>query len=97
MSKITLIIKREYLTRIRKKSFIIMSILGPLIFAAYIFDGPGGHILPFVFVVRVGDKRIFQRFRGYPGPDPDITVGRNQRNAVFTKKIFGGVHDGRSE
>ena len=36
MSKISLIIRREYLTRIRKKSFIIMSILGPFIFAAYI-------------------------------------------------------------
>ena len=36
MDKIGLIIRREYLTRIRKKSFIIMSVLGPLIFAAYI-------------------------------------------------------------
>jgi len=36
MNKINLIIRREYLTRIRKKSFIIMSVLGPLIFAAYI-------------------------------------------------------------
>jgi len=36
MNKIGLIIRREYLTRIRKKSFIIMSVLGPLIFAAYI-------------------------------------------------------------
>ncbi len=34
MSKIPLIIQREYLTRVRKRSFIIMSILGPLIFAA---------------------------------------------------------------
>ncbi|MDG5799648.1 ABC transporter permease [Marinilabiliaceae bacterium ANBcel2] len=34
MSKTLLIIQREYLTRIRKKSFIIMSILGPLLFAA---------------------------------------------------------------
>jgi len=33
MSKIGLIIKREYTTRVRKKSFIIMSILGPLLFA----------------------------------------------------------------
>jgi len=31
-----LIILREYLTRIRKKSFILMSVLGPFIFAAYI-------------------------------------------------------------
>ncbi|WP_224996814.1 ABC transporter permease [Cesiribacter sp. SM1] len=34
MSKTGLIIKREYLTRVRKKSFIIMTILGPIIFAA---------------------------------------------------------------
>ncbi len=34
MSKTALIIKREYTTRVRKKSFLIMSILGPLLFAA---------------------------------------------------------------
>lgn len=31
MGKISLIIKREYLTRVKKKSFIIMTILGPLL------------------------------------------------------------------
>lgn len=34
MSKISLIIQREYLTRVRKKSFIIMTILGPILMAA---------------------------------------------------------------
>lgn len=34
MSKVNLIIQREYLTRVKKKSFIIMSIIGPLLFAA---------------------------------------------------------------
>lgn len=34
MNKISLIIRREYLTRVRKKSFIIMSAIGPLLFAA---------------------------------------------------------------
>jgi ABC-2 type transport system permease protein len=34
MNKILLIIQREYLTRVRKKSFIVMTILGPLLFAA---------------------------------------------------------------
>jgi ABC-2 type transport system permease protein len=34
MSKISLIITREYLTRVRKKSFLIMTILGPIFFAA---------------------------------------------------------------
>ncbi len=31
MSKISLIIQREYLTRVRKKSFIVMTILGPVL------------------------------------------------------------------
>lgn len=33
MSKISLILQREYLSRIRKKSFIIMTLLGPVLFA----------------------------------------------------------------
>lgn len=36
MSKTTLIIKREFMTRVKKKSFLIMTILGPLLFAALI-------------------------------------------------------------
>ena len=34
MHKIWLIISREYLVRVRKKSFIIMTILGPILMAA---------------------------------------------------------------
>ena len=37
MHKIWLIIKREYLVRVRKKSFIVMTILGPLLMAALFF------------------------------------------------------------
>jgi ABC-2 type transport system permease protein len=36
MSKIPIIIKREYITRVRKKSFIIMTILAPILMAAII-------------------------------------------------------------
>jgi ABC-2 type transport system permease protein len=36
MNKVSVIIKREYLTRVRKKSFIIMTILAPLLMAALI-------------------------------------------------------------
>lgn len=35
MNKIWLVIQREYLTRVRKKSFIIMTILGPLLLALF--------------------------------------------------------------
>ena len=36
MNKISIIIKREYLTRVRKKSFIIMTILAPLLMASMV-------------------------------------------------------------
>ena len=49
-SKIVIIIKREFLTRIRKKSFIIMSILGPFLFAAVA-------ILPMYFAT-MEDKEV---------------------------------------
>lgn len=37
MSKLSLIVKREYLTRVKKKSFLIMTILGPILLAGLIF------------------------------------------------------------
>ncbi len=36
MNKISLIISREYLTRVKKKSFVIMTIVGPILMAAMI-------------------------------------------------------------
>jgi ABC-2 type transport system permease protein len=36
MNKISVIIKREYITRVRKKSFIIMTILAPLLMASLV-------------------------------------------------------------
>ena len=34
MKKILLVIQREYLTRVRKRSFIVMTVLGPLLMAS---------------------------------------------------------------
>lgn len=36
MNKILLIIKREYLTRVKKKSFLIMTLLGPILIAGFL-------------------------------------------------------------
>lgn len=36
MNKIAIIIKREYLTRVRKRAFIIMTLIGPILFAAFL-------------------------------------------------------------
>jgi ABC-2 type transport system permease protein len=53
MNKIALIIRQEYLNRVRKKSFLIMTIVGPLLFAGVMAipawlasrDGSGSQIL----------------------------------------------------
>lgn len=51
MNKISVIIIREYVTRVRKKSFIIMTILAPLLMAAIV-------ILPTVFMMNQdGDQK----------------------------------------
>jgi ABC-2 type transport system permease protein len=49
MSKITTILKREYLTRVRKKSFIVMTILGPILLASIM-------IIP-IYLSQVSDKQ----------------------------------------
>lgn len=53
MHKILLIVKREYLTRVRKKSFIIMTILGPLIFASFM-------IIPVWLAMMEGDEKTIE-------------------------------------
>lgn len=50
MNKISLIIRREYLERVKKKSFIIMSILGPILFA-------GLMVVP-ALLANMGDKEL---------------------------------------
>ena len=50
MNKISLIIRREYLTRVRKRSFVIMTILGPILMAALM-------ILPAYFAQKSDEDR----------------------------------------
>ncbi|WP_341838223.1 ABC transporter permease [Chitinophaga pollutisoli] len=51
MNKIWIIIKREFLTRVRKKSFIVTTLLLPVFFAAMI-------ILPGVFISSDNDEKV---------------------------------------
>lgn len=53
MNKIGLIISREYLSRVRKKSFVVMTLLGPIFFAAIIF-------LPAWLATKGGDQKYIQ-------------------------------------
>ena len=51
MTKIGLIIKREYLTRVRKRSFLIMTFLGPILMAAI-------YIIPIMLALHSGDEKM---------------------------------------
>ena len=51
MKKIRLIIQREYLSRVKKKSFIIMTVLGPLLMAAI-------WIVPFFLATMSDEKKV---------------------------------------
>ena len=51
MNKIGLIIKREYLTRVRKRSFLIMTFLGPLLMAAI-------YIIPIMLALNSSTKNM---------------------------------------
>jgi len=53
MNKILLIIQREYLTRVRKRSFIVMTILGPILMAALF-------VMPVYLATRQEEKRLIQ-------------------------------------
>ena len=50
MNKIGLIIRREYFTRVKKRSFIIMTFLGPLLMAAI-------YIIPILLALRGDNER----------------------------------------
>ena len=48
MHKILIIIRREYLTRVRKKSFLIMTLLGPILMASV-------YVLP-IYITTLSDE-----------------------------------------
>ena len=51
MNKIGLIIKREYLTRVRKRSFLILTFLGPILMAAI-------YIIPIMLALNSGNEKM---------------------------------------
>jgi ABC-2 type transport system permease protein len=76
MNKISVIIKREYITRVRKKSFIIMTILAPILMAAII-------ILPTIFMMSDKDKDFKKIAVIEDGSDLFKNVIPNTRDAEY--------------
>ncbi len=75
MNKISVIINREYMTRVRKKSFIIMTILAPLLMAAII-------IVPTILMA-TGDREFKKIAVVEDGTDLFVNVIPDTKDADF--------------
>ena len=95
MSKIGLVIQREFLSRVRKKSFIIMTILGPLLFAVIIF-------IPGWLAMKGGDEKTIVildprgNFEGIFSSEDKTDFLYNNMNDLEEAKasIISGRYDG---
>ncbi len=92
MSKIKHIIAREYLTRVRKKAFIIMTFLGPLLFAAIM-------IVP-IWLTQLEDqtekKIVVVEYDRYGQPVPDSLMffrGVLKNKPLLKFEYLGGLSD----
>ena len=96
MGKIGIIIKREYVSRVKKKSFIIMTILGPVLFAAIGFipvwlamQGETKHL---VEVIDETGKKFIAGFlkdsKNIHYEYPDITLEEAQHNFYTRDSAF---------
>jgi len=80
MNKILLIIKREYFSRVKKRSFIVMTILGPILMAAMF-------IVPVYIATQEGDTKkvgIVDETGMFQGGFPDT------ESLIFTE-LYGGI------
>lgn len=84
MNKIWLIIKREYLTRVKKRSFIIMTLLGPLIMASIM-------IVPiYISTMSSGDKTV-----AIVDESGFFTQGFNDSKKIHFKTVNMGIDDAK--
>jgi len=89
MNKIKLIIAREYLTRVKKKSFIIMTILAPVLMAALL-------IIPTVIAVKTMDSK--KQMNILVIDDNEYFINKFEENALNTYTYrSGNVNDYKKE
>ncbi len=77
MNKLWLIIKREYLTRVKKKSFILATILTPLAFGLFFI------IVGFIFSYESGEKKRVAI--SDPGDVLSVSKIPNTSTIIFSK------------
>ena len=98
MNNLSIILKREYLTRVKKRSFIILTFLGPIFFAALM-------IAPSLLVIK-SDKMESKKsiavldetswFRGkFETTDVNTFIYCNESENIdsLKKMVFDGIYD----
>ena len=90
MNKIFLIIKREYLVRVKKKSFIIMTILAPLLMAALI-------VAPVFLADQGQEKRLIAVTEIESSYAKEITDSENIHFTIIAKKEADLIKNNISE
>jgi len=92
MKKIWLILQREYLTRVKKKSFLVMTILGPLLMAGIV-------IVPYYLATSSRESKKIAvidetgLFRGKFGDIESVTFYYPETDIWTAKESFGVSHD----
>lgn len=81
MNKILLIIQREYITKVRKRSFIVMTILGPILMASLF-------ILPIYLATRQSDKQLINVL-----DETGLFAGRFENSENYTFVTANGSLD----
>ena len=90
MNKIFLIIKREYVVRVKKKSFIIMTILAPLLMAALI-------VAPVFLADQGQEKRLIAVTEIESSYAKEITDSENIHFTIIAKKEADLIKNNISE
>ncbi|MBY0427422.1 MAG: hypothetical protein K2Q22_17435, partial [Cytophagales bacterium] len=68
MNKIFLIVQREYLSRVRKRSFMVMTILGPILMAM-------------IMIVPLGLTMLSHEKKSFLVCDENASLGRSLKNS----------------
>jgi len=90
MKKILIIIQREYITRVRKKAFIITTLLAPLGFFAFLIFSIliGGYSSSIKHVAIVDDSGLFEKMAFADAPDGSV-IFQKEKDLVQLESAAG--------
>ena len=95
MKKIFIIIQREYITRVRKKAFIVTTLLAPLGFFAFIVFSivMAGYSTSIKHVAIIDDSGLFANINFADAPDGSVVFHREKDIKATTVEVQKGTNN----